>query len=47
LVSFRGMLLAEESLTLLTLNPGEIPRGVYPDTGGARNDTKKDFFRSL
>jgi hypothetical protein len=38
---------AEESLILLTLKPGEIPRGVYPDTGGARNDTKKEFFRNL
>ena len=41
------MLLGEESLILLTLKPGEIPRGVYPDTGGARNDTKKEFFSSL
>ena len=37
---FRGMPFAEESLILLTLKPGEIPRF-------ARNDAKKKFFRSL
>src|SRR5882672_227987 len=39
-MSFRGALGAEESLILLTLNPGEIPRF-------ARNDGKKEFFRNL
>ena len=38
---------AEESLILLTLKPREIPRGVYSDTGGARNDGKREFFRDL
>jgi hypothetical protein len=40
ILAFRGMFYAEESLILLTLNPGEIPRF-------ARNDTKRCFFRSL
>jgi hypothetical protein len=39
-LSFRGMPFAEESLILLTLKPGEIPRF-------ARNDTKKYFLPSL
>ena len=34
------MFFAEESLILLTLDPGEIPRF-------ARNDNKKNYFRSL
>jgi len=39
-MSFRGALGAEESLILLTLNPGAIPRF-------ARNDRKKELFRNL
>jgi hypothetical protein len=39
-LSFRGTLRAEESLILLDLKPGEIPRF-------ARNDKIIHFFRSL
>jgi hypothetical protein len=39
-LSFRGTLRAEESLILLTLEPGEIPHFV-------RNDKIAYFFRSL
>jgi hypothetical protein len=39
-LSFRGTLRAEESLILLDLKPGEIPRF-------ARNDKIIYFFRSL
>jgi len=39
-LSFRGTLRAEESLNLLNLKPGEIPRF-------ARNDKIIYFFRSL
>jgi hypothetical protein len=39
-LSFRGTLHAEESLLLLTLEPGEIPHFV-------RNDKITYFFRSL
>ena len=39
-LSFRGTLRAEESLILLNLKPGEIPRF-------ARNDKIIYFFRSL
>ena len=39
-LSFRGTLRAEESLILLDLKPGEIPRC-------ARNDKIIYFFRSL
>jgi len=39
-LSFRGTLRAEESLILLTLKPGEIPRF-------AQNDKIDYFFRSL
>ena len=37
----------EESLRVLDFVSREIPRGVYPAPGGARNDRLKPFFSNL